>query len=75
MVPNLSSFEKLNAGWILTLALFGSEFEFSVDSQVTDIILDGQELVLLRVANMTFIVSKGGLKEASLRSSELVLLP
>ena len=75
MVPNLSSFENLNAGWILTLALFGSEFESSADSRVTDIILDGQELVLPRVAKMTFIVSKGGLKKASLRSSELVWLP
>ena len=74
MVPTLSSFEKINASWIFTLALFGLEFESSADSQVTDIILEGQDLVLPRVAKMMFIVPKGGLEEASLRGSELVWL-
>ena len=70
MVPTLSSSEKLNAGWILTLALFGSEFESSADSRVTDIILEGQESVLPRVAKMMFIVPKGGLEKASLQGSK-----
>ena len=72
MVPTLSSSEKLNAGWILTLALFGSEFEFSTDSRVTNITLEGQDSILLGAAKMTFIMPKGGLEEASLWSSEPV---
>ena len=75
MVPTLSSSEKLNVSWILTLTLFGSEFESSADSQVTDIILEGQDLVLLGAVKMTFIVPKRGLEEASLWGSELVWLP
>ena len=75
MVPTLSSSEKINAGWILTLALFGSEFESSADSRAIDIILEGQEPVLPRAAKMTFIVPKGGLEEASLRGSKHVWLP
>ena len=75
MVQTLSSSEKLNAGWILTLALFGSEFESSADSRVTDIILEGPDPVLLGAAKMTFIVPKGGLEEATLRGSEFVWLP
>ena len=72
MVPSLSSSEKLNADWILILALFGSEFESLANSQAIDIILERQDPVLLRAANMTFIVPKGGLEEASLGGSELV---
>ena len=72
MVLILSSSEKLNAGWIVTLALFSSEFESSVDSQATYIILEGQDPVLPGVAKMTFIVPTGGLEEASLRGSEPV---
>ena len=75
MVPTLSSSEKLNAGWILTLALFGSKFESSVDSRATDIILKGQDPVLPGAVKMTFIVPKGGLEEASLWGSEPVWLP
>ena len=75
MVPTLSSSEKLNADWILTLALFGSEFESSADSQATDIILEGQEPVLPRAAKMTFIVPKGGLEEASLQVLNMSGLP
>ena len=75
MVLTLSSSKKLNASWILILALFGSEFESSADSRVTDIILEGQDLVLLGAAKMTFIVPKRGLEEASLWGSELVWLP
>ena len=70
MVPILSSFEKLSAGWISTLALFGSELESLADSRATDITLEGQNPVLPRVANMTFIVPKGGLEEVSFRGSE-----
>ena len=70
MVPILSSFEKLSVGWIFTLALFGSKLVSSADSRVTDITLDGQELVLPRVAKMTSIVPKEGLEEASLQGSE-----
>ena len=66
MVPSLSSSEKLNDDWILILALFGSKFESLANSQAIDIILERQDPVLLRAANMTFIVPKGGLEEASL---------
>ena len=44
-------------------------------SQVTDITLEGQDPVLLEAANMTFIVPKGGLEEASFRGSEPIWLP
>ena len=74
MVQILSSFEKLNAGWILNLALFSSEFESSEDSRATDIILEGQDPVLPGAMKMTFIVPKGRLEEVSLRGSELVWL-
>ena len=67
MIPTLSSSEKLNAGWILTLALFGSKFKSSTDSRATNIILKRQDPILPGDAKMTFIVPKGGLKEASLR--------
>ena len=74
MVPTLSSSEKLNTCGILTLAFFGSKFESSIDSRATDIVLEGQDLVLLRATKMTFIVPKGGLEEASLWGSEPVWL-
>ena len=45
------------------------------DRRATDITLDGQDLVLPGAAKMTLIVSKGGLKETSLRDSELAWLP
>ena len=75
MVLTLSSSEKLNVGWMLTLALFGLEFESSTDNRATDIILEGQDSVLPRAVKMTFIVPKRGLEEASLRDSEPVWLP
>ena len=74
MVPTLSSSEKLNASWILTLALFGPEFESSAESQATDIILEGQDPVLPEAEKMTFIMPKGGFEEASLRVSEPIWL-
>ena len=74
MVPILSLSEKLSANWIPTLALFGFGLVSSVDSQATNITLEGQELVLPRAAKMTFIVPKGGLEEASLRGSEFAWL-
>ena len=55
---------------MLTLAFLGSKFESSADSRATNIILEGQELVLPGAAKMTFIVPKEGLEEASLRGSE-----
>ena len=64
MVPIFSSTEKLNADWISTLALFGSELESSADRRVTDITLERWELVLPGVAKMTLIVPKRGLEEA-----------
>ena len=60
MVPNLSASEKLKTNGTLILTLFGIGPEFSPEQQDTDIILEGQDLVLSRAANMTFIVSKGG---------------
>jgi len=72
MVPILSSSEKSNTGWISTKAFFDSKLMSSEDSRATDITLEGQELVLLGAAKMTFIVPKGGLEEASLQSSEPV---
>ena len=75
MVSILSSFEKLSAGWISILALFGSRLLSSVDSRAIDITLEGQELVLLGAAKMTLIVPKGDLEEESLQGSEPVWLP
>ena len=64
MVPILSSFEKLSAGQISTLALFDSELESSAGSQVINITLEGWELVLLDAAKMTLIVPNEGFEEA-----------
>ena len=41
-----------------------------MESQATDITLEGQELVLPGAAKMTLIVPRGCLEEASLRGSE-----
>ena len=71
MVPILSSFEKLSAGWISTLALFGFELESLADSRATNITLKGQEPVLPRAAKITFIIPKRGLEEVSLQVSNL----
>ena len=75
MVPTLSSSEKLNVDWTFILAFFGSGFKSSMKSQATDITLEGQDPALLEAANMTFIVPKGGLEEASFRGSEPIWLP
>ena len=66
MVPILSLSEKLSAGWISILALFGLGLLSSADSWATDITLKGQEPVLPEAAKMTLIIPKGGLEEASL---------
>ena len=66
MVLTLSSSEKLNAGRISILALFDLGLESSANGQATNITLEGWEPVLLEVAKMTLIVSKGGFEEASL---------
>ena len=50
MVPILSLSEKLNAGRISTLALFGSELESSAAIRATNITSEGREPVLSGVA-------------------------
>ena len=64
MVPYLSASEKLNTSGTFILALFGIELESSSEQEGTDIILEGQDLVLPRTANMTFMVPRGGLGAA-----------
>ena len=61
MVPYLSTSEKLNTSGTLILTRFGIELESSSEQRDTDIILEGQDLVFPGVANMTFMVPKGGL--------------
>ena len=61
MVHSLSSSEKPNTNGTFILTLFDIELEPSSEQQDTDIILEGQDPVLPRAANMTFMVSKGGL--------------
>ena len=61
MVHCLSAFEKLNTSGTFILTLFGIELESSSEQQDTVIILEGQDLVLPGVANMTFMVLRGGL--------------
>ena len=70
MVLILFSSEKLSVGWISTLAIFSSGLVSSADSQATDLTLEGQELVLLGAAKMTFFVPKSDLEEESLWGSE-----
>ena len=72
MVPNLSSFEKLNTNGTFILTLFGIELEPSSKQQDTNIILEGQDLVLFGAANMTFLVPRGGLGVAFPRNAEFV---
>lgn len=74
IVSILSSAEKPKTNGASILALFGSKLLSSVDSQATDITLEGQELVLPGATKMTLIVPRGGLEEESLRGSELVCL-
>ena len=61
MVPCLSASEKLNTSGTFILTLFGIELESSSEQQDTDIILEGQDPVLPKVANMTFMVPREGL--------------
>ena len=72
MVPCLSTSEKLNASVTFILALFGIELESSSEQQDTDIILEGQDSILPRIANMTFMVPRGGLGAAFPRNVEFV---
>ena len=72
MVPSLSSSEKLNTNGTFILTLFGIKLELLFEQQDTDIILEGQDPVLPRAANMTFIVPRGGLRAAFPRNAEFV---
>ena len=72
MVPILPLSEKLNAGRISTLALFGSELESSTGSRATNITLEGWEPFLPGVEKMTLIMPNGGLEEASLEPLTLI---
>ena len=72
MVPSLFASEKLNTNGTFILTFFGIELESSSEQQDTDIILEGQDLVLPRVANMTFMVPRGGLGVAFPQKAELV---
>ena len=46
------------------LTLYGIGLELLAGQRDTDIILEGQDPVLPRAANMTLIVPRGGLEEA-----------
>ena len=72
MVPILSSSEKLNASWISTLALFGSELDSLADGQAIDITLEGWEPVLPNAEKMTLIVPNEGLKKRSPKPLTLI---
>ena len=72
MVPCLSASEKLNTNGTFILTLFGIELEFSSEQQDIDIILEGQDPILSRAANMTFMVPRGGLRAAFPRNAEFV---
>ena len=72
MVPSLSATEKLNTNGTFILTLFGIELESSFEQQDTDIILEGQDPVFPGAANMTFMVSGGGLGAAFPRNVEFV---
>ena len=64
MVPCLSASKKLNTSGMFILTRFGIELESLSEQQDTDIILEGQDPVLPRAANMTFMVPRGGLGTA-----------
>ena len=72
MVPNLSTSEKLNTNGTFILTLFGIELESSPERQDIDIIMEGQDPVLLGAANMTFMVPRGGLGAAFPQNAEFV---
>ena len=73
--PSLSSSEKPKTNGMPILTLFGIELDPSSGQRDNDIILEGQDPVLPRAVNMTFIVPRRGLEEASPRNSEPVWLP
>ena len=75
MVPYLSASKKLNTSGTFILTLFGIELKSSSEQQDTDIILERQDLVLPGVANMTFMVLRGGLGATFPRNAEFVWLP
>ena len=75
MVLSLSSSEKPNTNGIPILTLFGIELEPSFGQQDIDITLKGQDSVLPRAANMTFIVPRRGLEDASPKNAKPVWLP
>ena len=75
MVPFLSTSEKLNSSGTFILTLFGIELESSSEQQHTNIILEGQDPILLGAANMTFMVPRGGLGAAFPQNAEFVWLP
>ena len=75
MVPSLSAFEKLNTNETFILTLFGLGPEFSPEPQDTDIILEGQNLVLPGAANLMFMVPRGGLRAAFPRNAEFAWPP
>ena len=75
MVPCLSTSEKLNTNGTFILTFFGIELESSSEQQDIDIILEGQDPVLPRVANMTFMVPRGGLEVAFSRNAEFAWPP
>ena len=75
MVPILSASKKLNTNGTFILTLFGLGTEFSPKPQDTDIILEGQNLVLPGAANMMFMVPRGGLRAAFPRNAEFAWPP
>ena len=74
MVPALSSSEKTKVGRVSILAFFGSKLSSLADNRTTDITLEGQDPVFLRVAKMTLIIPEGGLEGAFFLEFELVWL-
>ena len=64
MVPYLSTSEKLNTSGTFILTRFSIGLESLSEQQDTDIFLEGQDLVLSGVVNMTFMVPRGGLGAA-----------
>ena len=75
MVPSLFLSEEPKTNGISVLTHFDIELESSSGQQDADIILEDQDLVLPEATNMTFIVPKGGLEDASPRNVEPVWLP
>ena len=66
---------KLNTSGTFVLTCFGIGLESSSEQQDTDIILEGQDLILPGTANMTFMVPRGGLGAAFPRNVKFIWLP